>query len=402
MLYGMETAVVIHHSEIALKGRKRGYFETKLVDNIKYVLGRGTPVYRDENRLAIIADNLVPEEAVEKLRKIFGIHSIGIGVRVEPTVDEIENAVHHVVEKESLTSLWLEVKRSYKGHPFTSQELRRMLATSLVQRGLQISKDSGQLMRVEVTEKNAYVYARVVRGFGGLPVDSSGRVLSLISGGVDSAVASLLLMKRGCRVDFLHLHSYRTSDEAVDEKIGELVEKLTEYNLKSTLYTASFTPFYKHIWDKRTRLEIVLFRRYLLRVAEEIALSRGYRALVLGDSLAQVASQTLPNIVAVGQPRIPIFRPLIGLDKSEIIELAQKYGVLETVSKPYKDCCSLIARHQATKADSRSVEREWQLFGLDAAVEKTLQEIEVYRCTLRAGLHKVSPQPMKDVVAEKP
>ncbi|MEM4641795.1 MAG: tRNA uracil 4-sulfurtransferase ThiI [Candidatus Caldarchaeum sp.] len=398
----METAIVIHHSEIALKGRKRGYFERKLVDNIKYVLGRGTPVYRDENRLAIIPGDLVSEEVVEKLRKIFGVHSVGIGVRVEPTVDEIKNAVHYVVERERLESVWLEVKRSYKGHPFTSQELRRTLATSLAQRGLQVSKNSGQMMKVEVTEKNAYVYARIVKGFGGLPVDSSGRVLSLLSGGVDSAVASLLLMKRGCRVDFLHLHSYRTSDEAVNEKIGEVVEKLTEYNLKSTLYTASFTPFYKHIWDKKTRLEIVLFRRYLLTVAEEIALSRGYRALVLGDSLAQVASQTLPNIIALGQPRIPIFRPLIGMDKTEIIELAQKYGILESVSKPYKDCCSLIARHQATKADSRFVEREWQLFGLDAAVQKTLQEMEVYRCTLRTGLRKVSPQPVKDVVAEKP
>ncbi|MEM0349065.1 MAG: tRNA uracil 4-sulfurtransferase ThiI [Candidatus Caldarchaeum sp.] len=396
----MEAAIVIHHSEIALKGRKRGYFETKLVDNIKYVLGRGTPVFRDENRLVIMPFTGDGGETVEKLRKIFGIHNVGVGVRVEPTVDEIEKAVHHVVEKEQLTSLWLEVKRSYKGHPFTSQELHKTLVSNLVQHGLQISKNSGHMMRVEVTEKNAYVYAHIVKGFGGLPVDSSGRVLALLSGGVDSAVASLLLMKRGCRVDFLHLHSYRTSDEAVKEKIGAVVEKLTEYNLKSILYTASFTPFYKHVWDKKTRQEIVLFRRYLLRVAEEIALSHGYRALVLGDSLAQVASQTLPNISAVGQPRIPIFRPLIGLDKAEIIELAEKYGIFETVSKPYKDCCSIIARHPATKTDSRRVEKEWQLFGLDAAVEQTLQEIEVYRCTLRAGLHKLSPQPVKDVVTE--
>jgi thiamine biosynthesis protein ThiI len=228
-----------------------------------------------------------------------------------------------------------------------------------------------------------------VEGYGGLPVGSSGKVLSLVSGGVDSAVATLLVMRRGCRASLLHFHSYRSAEEALQAKMYGLVKELTEYGLKMRLYMASFTPFYRVVLEKPSRLELLLFRKYMLKVAEKIAAERGYRAVVLGDSLAQVASQTLANIIAVKpQLNIEVFRPLIGLSKTEIFGLAERFGILEIVQKPYKDCCSIVASRPVTKADPEDVEEEWNRLGLESAVEETLKNIEEYVSTYRAGLFR--------------
>ena len=386
----MERAVVIHHSEIVIKGRKRSYFETILSENIRYVLGPNIEVVRDENRLVILNPHDTLEPMVEKLRKVFGVSHVGVGYRTEPSYEKIDEAVRLALAEARPRNIAFDVKRSYKKHPFTSREIRvRLSKMARDELGIEVSGEAEATARVEITRQNAYVYVRRVEGYGGLPVGSSGRVLSLVSGGVDSAVATLLVMRRGCRVDLLHFHSYRSAEEALQAKMSELVRELTAYGLKLRLYMASFTPFYRVVLEKPSRLELLLFRKYMLRVAERIALEKGYRAVVLGDSLAQVASQTLANIIAVKPSLgIEVFRPLIGMGKTEIYRLAETFGIVEAVQRPYKDCCSIVARHPVTEADLEEVEGEWNSLGLESAVEETVKNLEEYVSTYRAGVFK--------------
>ncbi|MEM4345947.1 MAG: THUMP domain-containing protein [Candidatus Caldarchaeum sp.] len=383
----MERVLVVHHSEIVLKGMKRSYFEMKLADNIRQVLGRGVCLVRDENRLVLCNPST---SAVELLRKMFGVSHLGVGYRCSPEAGEISETALKVLDPPP-PAVDIDVKRSYKQHPFTSQQLRRQLAEIVRTRlGVEVCKNEKKLY-VEVTKSNAYLYVEKVRGFGGLPVGSSGNVLCLLSGGVDSATASVLLMRRGCRVDFLHFHSYRSSQEALEMKMKELVERLTLYGLRTRLYMADFTPFYRIVLESRTRLELLLFRKYMLETASKIVEHGGYRAVALGDSLAQTASQTIVNIAAVKTSAdVPVFRPLIGMGKDEIIELAGRYGLLDAVQKQYKDCCSILARHPATSADWRSVEEKWVELGVEKAVDETLERVQVFGCTFKAGVFRLS------------
>jgi len=386
----MEKVVVVHHSEIVLKGRKRSWFEQKLADNIHYVLGKEVHVRSDENRLVLYWDSDKLEEAVEKVSKVFGVSHAAIAFRCNPTIEEISELALQTLKDKGLNMVAIDVKRSYKKHGFTSQDVRHFLGRLIAERlGIHVDRAAENFLYVEITRDNAYVYLNKVRGFGGLPVGTSGKVLSLLSGGIDSAVASVLMMRRGCRVDFLHFHSYRTSEEALEAKMKDLVMKLAEYGLKTRLYMASFTPFYKRVFSSSSRYELLLFRKYMLEVAGKIAEDEGYRALVLGDSLGQVASQTLENIAAVKpSSEVGIFRPLIGMGKDEIIELADRFSLTSIVQRKYKDCCSIVAVRPTTHANAEEVEGEWRRLDLHEAVDETLQGLEKYLCTLKAGLMK--------------
>ncbi|MDZ4229105.1 MAG: 7-cyano-7-deazaguanine synthase, partial [Patescibacteria group bacterium] len=194
-----------------------------------------------------------------------------------------------------------------------------------------------------------------IAGPGGLPVGTSGKVLCLLSGGFDSVAAAYQLAKRGAQVDFLHFHVYSDAQPVLKSKITTIVNKLKEFTLSPRLYLAGYLPFQMQVLDlsdRETRQELVIFRRLMVRVGAELAKKYHYQALVLGDSLGQVASQTMENIVAVDLAvDLPIFRPLIGFDKNETINLVRQIGLEAVVNKPYKDCCSLIATHPATRAD---------------------------------------------------
>lgn len=391
----MEKVLIIHHSEIALKRKKRSFFEKKLADNIRYVLGKSLKLVRDENRLVINNPPEPLDDLMNRVRKVFGVSHVGAGFRCEPSVEAISETVLKTLAESNATTIAIDVKRSYKQHPFTSQHVRIHLSRLVEkQLGVKTDRKSEAELNVEITRNNAYVYLKKLKGFDGLPVGSSGTVLSLLSGGIDSAVASLLMMRRGCRVDFLHIHSYRSSQEALEAKMSKVVEKLTEYGLRTKLYMASFAPFYRTVLTNPSRLELLLFRKYILKTAEQIARTDGYDAIVLGDSLAQVASQTLSNIVAVRPSTdVLVFRPLIGFAKNDIVELADKFEITNLVQKSYKDCCSIVARHPATAASFEEVEDEWTKLGLDNAVEQTLKNIETHIYTIKAGDVTLSSKP---------
>jgi|YelNatPaOPRAMG01_1025707.scaffolds.fasta_scaffold42262_3 thiamine biosynthesis protein ThiI len=375
----MGRVCVIHYSEIGLKGRNRPFFEKMLAENVRRLLSGivDSKVRRIQGRLVLPLNGADPQRVEEGLMKVFGISWFTFATIAEPNVESIGRTV---VEEASQVvkpgePIKVEVKRADKSFPATSLELSRILGRMLVEKlGVSVSlKNPSKKIYVEVLSKEAYVFTEKKRGLGGLPVGSSGRVLSLLSGGIDSPIASYLMMKRGCRVSYLHFHPFHDNAEAENSKIMEIVRKLLPYSGETTV---TFTPSYEFqiaTVNVPAKYDLILFRRFMFKVAERIAEAEGAKALVTGESLAQVASQTLENIVAASRGlRIPVFRPLIAFDKEEIVNVAKKIGTYELSIKPYKDCCSIIARHPETRAKLEIVEKLERQIDLDSVVSRSI------------------------------
>lgn len=376
----MEKVCVIHYSEIGLKGRNRPFFEKKLVENVRRVL-RGVcdaKVRRLQGRLVFPLGGSEPGKIADSVKRVFGVSWFAFASVCEPNLESIKRIV--IEEASRITgredALKVEVKRADKSFPLTSLELSKILGEILVENlGAKISlKNPSKKVYVEVLKNEAYVFTERIRGPGGLPVGSSGRVLSLLSGGIDSPVASYLMMKRGCEVYYLHFHPFHDNSGAENSKIMEIVRRLLPYSGKTAI---TFIPSYEFqiaTVNIPAKYDLVLFRRFMFKVAERVAEAEGAKALVTGESLAQVASQTLENMVAISTGlKMPVFRPLIGYDKEEIIALASRIGTYELSIKPYKDCCSIIARHPETRAKPEMVKELEEKINMDSVVDKSLR-----------------------------
>jgi thiamine biosynthesis protein ThiI len=230
-------------------------------------------------------------------------------------------------------------------------------------------------------EKRALVYNQKIPGAGGLPVGSSGRVLCLLSGGFDSVAAAYLLAKRGAQVDYLHFHVFTDAQPVLKSKIRSIISGLKPFTLSEHLYLSSYLPFQMAVMSlsvRDTKHELVVYRRLMVRVGEALATRHGYQALLLGDSLGQVASQTMENIVAVDRAvALSVFRPLIGNDKNETINLVRKIGLEAVVNEPYKDCCSLISTHPATRADMDQIEKIEKEIKIEDIVKEMAANAEI-------------------------
>ena len=273
-------------------------------------------------------------------------------------------------------------KRSDKRFPLDSNELNRKIGDVAVKLGFGIDLDEpdAQIL-TEITSKRAYIYTEKISGLGGLPVGTSARTLCLFSGGIDSAVAAFLMMKRGSNVDFIHFHALRDEKEVLESKIKKLIDKLNEYQFSSNLYVVPYHTFQLEVGRKvDERVELVLFRNFMLRVAQELAMRKGYAALITGDSLGQVASQTGENLAAANfGVTLPVFRPLISFDKDEIVEVARKIGTFDLSVQKYKDCCSIISRTPATAVKMEKFEKEIAKIDLGNLVQKILSQMGEFK-----------------------
>ncbi|MCS7138501.1 MAG: tRNA 4-thiouridine(8) synthase ThiI [Crenarchaeota archaeon] len=376
----MRKVCVVHYSEIGLKGRNRPFFEKKLVENVKRVL-KGvleTEVERVQGRLVFQVDNADLLKIVESMKSVFGVSWFAFASVAEPTIDSIKKVVLEEASRKITKgdAFKVEVKRADKSFPATSLELSKIIGNALVESlGVEISlKNPSKKVYVEVLKKEAYVFTERIRGPGGLPVGSSGKVISLLSGGIDSPVASYLMMKRGCEVHYLHFHPFYDNSEAENSKIMEIVRKLLPYSGRTTVTFIPSYEFQMATVNIPAKYDLILFRRFMFKVAEKVAETEGAKALVTGESLAQVASQTLDNIFSISMGlKMPVLRPLIGYDKEEIIALANKIGTYDLSIKPYKDCCSIIARHPETRARPRVVNELEKKVNMDAIVDKSLK-----------------------------
>ncbi len=369
--------IVAHYGEVTLKRGKRAAFERLLARNLADVTGKR--VERIQGRLIVLLDDSQElDSLLEKVRRVFGIVWYAPAIHVRGDYSELEKRVVEALREIMPGSFKIEARRSDKSFPLTSIELSRRLGKRVVSElGLHVDlKNPERVVFVEVTEGGFYVSFEKLRGLGGLPVGASGRVLALLSGGIDSPVAAWLMMKRGCLVDLLHFYALPPSDVKAS-KIPEIARLLSEYGMRIRLHLAPFESFRLRGVEMPLRMRLVMFRAYMLKVAEHLAERENYLGIVTGDSLGQVASQTLENLRAISALiKIPVYRPLLGFDKQEITDLAKRIGTYDLSIKEYIDCCAIVARHPETRARPEKVEEFWRRFGMDEAVEETLNGIE--------------------------
>ena len=347
--------IVVHYHELWLKGRNRNFFLAKL----RQALARSLEdmgverIGRPGDRMIIeLGDCARVEEAVARLARVLGVAYFAVARRVERDMDAICRTAWDEVEPEKFSSFAVRAKRSDKSFPVPVMEIEQIVGRYLLDklraavRVVRVNLDAPEITcRIEIPPGPALVYARKIAGPGGLPANSGGRMMCLLSGGFDSAVAAYKMMKRGAHITFVHFWGggARPGESSV-HVARELARKLVPYQLTAKLYLVPFEPLQREIvqWAPET-YRVLLYRRLMLRIAEQLAYRDHAQALVTGDSLAQVASQTLQNMVAVGAAsRLPVFRPLAGDAKLEILALARKIGTHDISAEPFHDCCPVF------------------------------------------------------------
>jgi thiamine biosynthesis protein ThiI len=381
--------VIVHYHELALKGRNREHFEQRLVRNIRLAL-KGLGVKRIENlrsRIRVVLPPSVSDEIVkDRLVRVFGIANILMAHTVpldlaHPDLGELNHAIGHELQHRTFTTFRVTAKRADKRLTLTSMDVERAVGKHLCDlTGKKVSLTNPDLtVYIELLSKEAYYSTDKVNGPGGMPVGVSGMVACLISGGIDSPVAAYRMMKRGCRALFVHFSGRPLVSRASEEKVHDLVQTLTSYQYQSRLYVIPFGEIQREIVAQAPApFRVVLYRRLMLRIAEELARREQCWGLVTGDSLGQVASQTPENLSVIQEAaELPILRPLIGMDKIEITDQAQRMGTFSISIEPDQDCCSLFSPpHPTTKTrldDIRKIERT---FDIGALVKQGLDKAE--------------------------
>ena len=378
--------VVLHYAEVALKGRNRPRFEQRLLANAKLaLLGLAEPrVRRLYGRLLIeVPDGTDFEALRRRLERVYGLAYFARATLTEPTLEAIEKGLDEIVDARSFETFGVRVRRPEKRHPFTSSELSAALGRRVELRtGARVDLDSPDLwLRIHVLSNEAILLHERLPGPGGMPVGSAGRVVSLISGGIDSPVASSLALKRGCQASFAHFHSAPYTSRTSQDKVRELVGRLAASNGPSALYLIPFGEIQQTlVREAPAEPRIVLYRRFMLRIAERLALRTRARGLVTGESVSQVSSQTLANLDSINRvATLPVLRPLIGMDKQEIVQRARQLGTFEISIEPDEDCCSyLMPRRPATWTEPEAldeIERRLDVKGMvEASLDRTDEE----------------------------
>ncbi len=376
MARSLAKGALIHYHEIALKGKNRGFFLRRLEANLLLAtrdLDCG-PLRRPAGRLFLEMRKESPWEAVrERLSRVFGIANFAPAFVMAPDLELLAKRIEEEVSGRSFRSFRVAARRAFKTFPQTSQEINEIIGAR-VQRicGASVDLTNPDLtIYIELLPNEAFVYFEKLSGPGGLPVGTSGTVACLLSGGIDSPVAAYRMMKRGCRVVFVHFHSQPFADRTSQEKAIELARLLTRCQFASRLYLVPFGEIQQEVVSRVTgRLRVLVYRRLMLRIAEQIAQKEGAQALVTGESLGQVSSQTLENIAPIEQAStLPILRPLIGMDKDEITQQAQQIGSYDVSVIPDQDCCSMfLPRQVATHTTHHEVEFAERPLDLDRFV----------------------------------
>ena len=380
----MEKLFLVHYGEIGLKRGNRSFFEKKLAQNIKLSLkGMGcAEVRRIYGRILVI---LHPEADVaaiqERLGKVMGIAHFELALVAEQTIDAIQDAALELVKGRQFKTLKVETKRANKRFPLTSPEISAVVGAHLLSAtGASADMHTPDLRcNIEIVDEAAYIYVEKIRGVGGLPVGASGKVLIMLSGGIDSPVAAWRMMKRGVKALFVHFYSYPYTDKASLEKVEELAEILATWNYRTQIYLVSFAEVQREIVTQTPApFRVILYRRMMVRIAQQIAAAAKAECLVTGESLGQVASQTLRNLRVIEEvAEVPILRPLIGDDKAEIMDLAEQIGTFEISTLPHDDCCSLfVPEHPATNASLEAVQEAEAALDINALVKLAVESVE--------------------------
>jgi tRNA uracil 4-sulfurtransferase len=358
--------LLIRFGEIGLKGKNRKFFENMLTANIKKSL-RGLDrcsVQQSHGRNFVDAAEDVFDEAVSRLCRVFGIVSLSPVAQADLDLESISDVALREFAKVARPGLSfkVETKRANKRFPLASPEISREVGGHILQNlpGLVVDVHNPEaVLEVEIRDSEAYIFTEKIPGPGGLPVGTAGKGLLLLSGGIDSPVAGWMAMKRGVKLEALHFHSFPFTSERSLEKVTDLCRVLALYNGTTQLHVAHFTEIQKELLQKcPEKLLVTLMRRMMFRIAHRLAEERRALALFTGESLGQVASQTMESINVIGRVTdLPVFRPLIGLDKTEIVEIARRIDTFPISIRPYEDCCTVfLPQFPATRPRLEDVE----------------------------------------------
>ena len=388
----MFKAFLIKYAEIAIKGKNRHLFEDALVKQIRHALKKVDGEFRvtkEQGRIYVFCDTDYDyDEVVEALKKVFGIVGICPVVIIEKCgVEELcEQVVKYVadVHPEKNQTFKVESRRTDKGYPMKSMDLNRKLGEVVLNAYPEMKVDVHNpeiMLNVEVRSK-IYIYSKIVPGPGGMPVGTNGKAMLLLSGGIDSPVAAYMIAKRGVKIDAVYFHAPPYTSERAKQKVVDLAKIVSRYCGPIYLHVVNFTDIQLYIYDQCPHEELtIIMRRYMMRIAEHFAKETGCLGLITGESIGQVASQTLQSLAATNEVcTMPVYRPVIGFDKQEIVELAQKIGTFETSILPYEDCCTVfVAKHPVTKPNLNIIRNSEKHLDekIDALVKEAIDTTEL-------------------------
>ena len=384
--------ILCHYAEVGLKLGNRRFFENWLRQNIKAALNRAIPskkftVRRLYGRIMIELDDdpiKNRKEITQALSRTFGLAYFAFAKYVVQEIKGIREMALVALQDKEFDTFKIKTRRPDQQFLFTAQQVNEDVGAfilSKMDKTVQL-KDPDITCYIDIVQGAVYIYTEKIPGPGGLPTGANGKVVGLLSGGIDSPVASILAMKRGASVIFVHFHSVPLTTEESIEKVKQITTVLSHYQSRIHLYLIALTPIQKEILVKtKEKYRIILYRRFMFRIAEIIARKEKARALVTGESLGQVASQTLENIAVIeAVSSMPILRPLIGLDKQEIMNLAKEYGTYDISILPDQDCCSLfLPKNPATKAKKQYIEAEEENLAMDNLVQEAIDSIDIIK-----------------------
>ncbi len=379
--------ILCKYGEIVLKGLNRGYFEDLLQKELeRRIRGCGNfKVYKEQSTAYIepVDESADIEEALERAKTVFGFATVTRACVVEKTMEAILDAAKNYLPRymQGVRTFKAEAKRSDKSFPVKSPELSAAVGGAVLEsvRGIRVDVNHPQMtLRVEIRAFGAYLHAGAEKGAGGIPTGSAGKALLLLSGGIDSPVAGYMMAKRGCVVEALHFESFPYTSEQAKEKVLELAKEVTVYTGSMKVAVLSLTKIQEELVRKcDEEYFTLLLRRFMMRLAERVARRDGASALITGESLGQVASQTMQALaVTNGTVSLPVFRPCIGMDKEEIIGISRKIGTFDTSILPYEDCCTVFTpKHPKTRPELSKVEEQEARLDVTALEEEALSTL---------------------------
>ena len=379
----MEKVIIVRYAEIHLKGKNRGYFERVFCVNLEKALkGLRHELRRTSGRYLVAAfQDRDAEEICERIARVFGVHSYSLGYRVSNDLDSIFEAAKIVSPREG--TFKVDTHRADKKYPMTSPELNAEIGAKLLEKfpALKVDvREPQHVVYLDIREDgSALVFGKFEEGAGGMPVGTSSKGVLLISGGIDSPVAGYMMAKRGMEVEYLHFHSYPYTNEQAKDKVVELARILSRYTGGTSISTVKVTHIQEEIHKKcAAELNVTLLRRFMFRIAERVAKRKGAKCLITGESLGQVASQTIEGITSSNAVvTLPVLRPLIGFDKEEIIIRAKKIGTFETSVLPYEDCCTIFTpRHPRTHPVLEEVVQYESALDIEGLIQRAMEGVE--------------------------
>ena len=385
----MKPLIAVSFGELFLKGANRKQFYDNALSHIlKNIKSIGYDRYYGESaKLYIEADEEKFDKIIEQLQKVFGIAYIDIVYRTEKNIDDIFETVKKSIEyayaNEKLT-FKVQTKRVDKSFDYKSPEFNVLIGDKILDNfdNLKVDVHNPDFKVYIEIKNNVYIYTKRYKGLGGLPIGSSGEGLLMLSGGIDSPVAGYLMAKRGMKVHALHFHSYPYTSLQAKQKATDLAQIMSDYTGPMNLYMVNISEIYKEIATNCDRRETtILSRRFMVRIAEKLSEQHGYQALITGDSLGQVASQTIESLSVVEEAtKLPIFRPLIAMDKKDIVDLSKEIGSYEKSIEPFDDCCSIFAPdNPLTKPKLHYMKMSEEKLDVDRLVDEALDTIEIIK-----------------------